>query len=283
MTPVGRQAREGSAVTATDTLEQARQAVLAVDTAEGPTLAAAPAWFDGSAVWCVTSAESEIVAALTAHRVCRVTVGGAGGGVVADGHARCYGPDLPLATALHGLPILAVLGMIGARRTAPLSAALRNPARVAGAWPPAAPAVLRVRITDPYAVAAPTVEPALAPGLPAAVPADVRRAVAGLRRVVVAVRAQPGRLEVAPTTWQGSYDVDLAAATWDVTVSDAPRPAAVLLTAAQGEQEPSRGLVLTGDLRGTRLSPQGVRWWRGSQTGSATLSPSGSDALQLPD
>jgi hypothetical protein len=177
---------------------------------------------------------------------------------VAAGRARVYSPGDPLGLVLHAPTILAATAALAAHHTGELSGwvgrAVRSPARLL----PRDRVVVRVTLRDVRVVELPAPPPGIGPALPTAIPAEVRRGLAGTREVVLAT-PDGADLVVIPAVWSAGFRltlpprVDLAAGTPVTAVCEVPTP---------DGPGPVAGLALTGTAGpGPVLIPRRARWW----------------------
>jgi len=266
---------------AAQTLHRGGRALLAVRGHRGPVLSPVAYWFDGAGLWFSTPADSVKVAGLLRDPVCAVHVperqdaaSDGDGGANARGHGRIFSLDDPRGLVLHGAAITAAVSALAARHAAGLrdlaQEALRQPARLL----PHSRVVVRMEVEAAQWVRAPRPVAGIAPALPIVVPADVRRAVAGLREVVVAVE-DAGGLSLTAATWSAGF----ALAPTEGEHLPVGALAAVALDSGW-EEKPGRstGLALAGALaEGPVLRAAAVTWWQGFRLQSADL-PAGPQA-----
>jgi hypothetical protein len=217
----------------TDSLETMTAATLLAWTRDGGaprlTVLASPAWSDGAHLWLVAASVEQ---AFVGAGVAALLTGPAGVRAVARGTVRAYGLHDPVGLALHGAAAATALGAL----------ALRAAGAVRRALP--APFALRLDIETLEALTDGAGE-GIAPALPAVVPSDVRRGLAGVRDIVI---TRPLHAAVEPARWGGGYILE---GSW----SDGP--AAAVLTAPGG----GTGLALEGELSGGVLHPARAVWW----------------------
>ena len=260
-------------------LQGARRCLLASRTPDGPAMAPAAFWFDGHALWLLAPSDDGPLDRLRADPACAVYVPPASVGqpaVVARGLARRYAIDDPLALLLHGPTISAAVTALTLKQTA---ASLRGSVRDLTPLPSAATrAVVRVALADAVAVDLPSPGAGVAPALPRVIPAEVRRELAGRRRVVVAW--QEDDLRIGPAVWSGDAALEHVP---ELVGRDTP---SVAVGVDADEQDLLTGAVtvsLQGPLVGGRLQPRQVTWWHGRSRGSATVPDEVPGAVELPD
>lgn len=107
----------------------------------------------------------------------------------------------------------------------------------------------------------------VAPALPPSVPAQVRRALAGVRTLVAVVGTGDGGLTATPATWSAGQRVEGVSA---------PAASVAVLLDSGGSPARSAGLLLRGHLDGDgRLSADHAAWWTG--TGPVSEAPVAAD------
>jgi len=201
---------------------------------------ASPAWSDGVHLWLVASSVEQ---AFVGAGAAALLAGPSGIRAVALGSVRAYGLHDPLGLALHGAAVATALGAL----------ALRAAGTVRRALP--APFALRLDV-EALTVLADGDSEGIAPALPAAVASEIRRALAGVRDIVV---TRPLHGAVEPARWGGGFVLDGA---W----SDGP--AAAVLVAPGG----GTGLALEGELNNSALRPARAVWWHDGVVAEAAVS-----------
>lgn len=269
-------------MTPEELLTTAPRCVLAFGNGAGPFLAPMAFWSDGGGLWMSTSAATLKVRSLGRRAACAVYVpplreGGLG--LVVRGPARVFGLGDPTGLLLHGPTISAAMTALAVKNAPTLWGYAQDAARIPPRWLPRNRVVLRVAIDETQPVRPPAVGPGIAPALPSVVPPDVRRVLAGMRRVVVAGDVE-GRLVLAPAVWGGGFALAVppgfrlpegrVAVTVDVDPVHRPTSAV--------------GLTLRGhlDSRG-RLDGRRVTWWRGFDMQTLDVPVPHVGAVMLPD
>lgn len=266
------------AVRETRLLDESARCLLAFPGARGPLLAPMAHWFDGRALWMTTASDSVKARRLSVNGACAVWLAGDAGALVARGQARLYSLSDPLRLLLHVGPISGALTALAFRNAATLFGYARDAVLVPARWRPHNRVVLRVALEDVEAMTLPDPGPGLAPGLPTSVPADVRRAIAGKRRVVVATGT--GRPTLAPAVWSAGFSLDGGP---HRTLPE-QAPAAVAVDAdAEASPLGVRGMVLHGTIRNGRLEPERATWWRGFHLETVDLPAASVPGVVLPD
>jgi hypothetical protein len=229
-------------------------------------------WFDGASVWLSAPAVSAEVAALRDDPRCALWLGPTSErGVVVRGSARVFSLRDPLGLALHAPTVAAAATALALGNASP--AALLVPSRLL-----AEPVVLKVAVAGATAVSPSPLPSGIAPALPMTVPADVRRALAGQRRVVLASAGVEGIALLPAALGAGSVLTVPAGA----ALADGGAVVAVL---DDGGRD-ATGLALAGTLAaGPALRATRVTWWRGPELGSAEVPPpaAGPGVLTLPE
>lgn len=286
----------GEAADADGLLASGSRCVLAVRTAEGPLASPVPFWFDGTHLWTVANAarlrmrpgHQEPECAVYVPPSDTVASDAISGnqdashgqtGLRAYGRGRVFGLAEPLGTLLHAPAISAALGALAARQLDRLAGYAQEATRMPPAWFREQRAVLRLTIEETETLAHPRPEGGLTPRLPPAVPAEVRRRLAGRRQVVVA--ADDEGLAASPALWGGDFTLS---AIHGVTLSPGRRVAAVVEAEPDARSGRATGLTLSGRLDdGGRLRPEAASWWHGLEWGHADVTGPPDGGIELPD
>lgn len=246
-------------------LAEATRCLIACRPAQGGLwLVALPCWSDGEALWLVGAGSDPVIDALASAPNCAAWIGPIGqeAGLAATGLARVFDAQDPIGLLVHG-PVIAL---------AVAALAAHHPREVARSWLPSSlPAAVRVALSELRAVEHSPAGPGMAPVLPEAVPADIRRRLSGRRDVVVAGASTAG-VRVERATWSAGY----------VLNGELPASPGAPIAVAVGAG--AVGVSLSGELgaRGA-LQPAQVSWWSGPRSGTAALSTPPRGALELPD
>jgi hypothetical protein len=265
-------------VTATDLLDATPRCLIACAGPHGPLLLPAAHWYDGEELWTTTAADSLLVGALRRAPACTVCVPSGDVVLTAPADTRVFAADQPVRLAVHAGPIAGALAVLAARHAGLLLGHTREAVLTPARWLPRARAVIRLRVRAPLVRARPEPGPGLAPPLPAVVPPDIRRALAGERRVLVA--HGPGAPELTPAVWDATYG--LATSLGRPVLR--PGPVAVAAEAvAEPRPEEQRGLVLHGHIDGGRLVAARATWWRGFAVDGGAVPPARARGVVLPD
>lgn len=243
-------------------LAAGRRCMLAVSGRQGPVLSPMAYWSDGRALWLSAPGDSVKSEVLRRDDHAAVFVAGADPdtpGAVAIGRARVFSLGDPFGLALHAPALAGAVAALALRNADAIAGYLADAARVPARFLPTGRVVLRLvpdRV-DPAPV--PVLGTGIAPALPPVVPAEVRRTLAGLRRVVVAT--DRGGLALAPAVWGPGMTLIVS----EGVQLPVGAPAAVALD-AQPDQRPTSaaGLSLSGTLTaGPALRPERLTWWQG--------------------
>jgi len=255
-----------------DALERATRGLLAVRGQRAPVIVPVRFWYDGASAWISTAADTPAVTGLLRETACVLWVPAVDledGGVVARGRARVYSLRDPRGLLLHAPTITAVMSVLALRSASTVVGQARDAARVPTRLLPTGRVVVRVSLGEVHEAVPPPVGPGVAPALPNVVPADVRRAVAGQRHVVVAAR-DGDDLVVLPATWSGRFALTLP----ESTALPVAVPAAAALDTGGTRPSEGLGLALSGTLApGGTLQPERVAWWHGLSLATAELPP----------
>lgn len=235
-------------------LQDATRCLVAFRAGDVPQLGSVACWSDGGALWIAAPARGPLVAGLRAASRCAI---GIGAGVTGRGIARVFTPDDLVGWMFHGPAVTAAMAAF----------AVRHPREVTRGWPLVP---VRIGIEEATATEELIPGPGIAPGLPEAVPAGIRRDLSGLRQVLVATEGPDG-IRLARATWGAGFVLDVEAG---------PGEPVAVVAGWPGD----RGVALTGKLDGRgALCPTHASWWDGSRSGSAPLPPAPRGAVLLPD
>lgn len=271
-------------VSVEDLLAEASRCVLGSWGQHGPMVTPAVFWSDGMGLWTTTSTARVSAAGLDTGRaavayVPPLRVGEAG--VIARGRVRVYRLGDPRGLVLHTPTISAAMTALAVRNADAVLGQVRDAVRIPPHLPRAR-AVLRLTVEDERTVVPPDVGPGVAPALPTDVPAEVRRALAGQRRLVL-VYADPGEavLQAAPAVWGAGY-----ALTTPPSLRPATGARAVAAVDVDPGSRPSRafGLAVHGVIAPDgRLEPERATSWSGYHTETVTISAPAPGGVTLPD
>ena len=269
-----------------DVLDAGTRCVLACEVAQqvgGQRLgvAASAFWSDGTGVWLALPADGPVVAGLRRHGGCRLAVlppEPDGAGAVVDGVARVHGLHDPVGLAIHAPTLTAAMAALAARNAATVAAAVQDVTRDPSRYLPRNVVAVRVTVEQVVPVAWPAPAGAVTPALPAVVPAEIRRGVAGRHDIVLATLGPDG-VEVGPAAWGAGFALTgpagrgLPPGMEAAAVVEGP-----LLTRGWG----TGGLALLGELvAGPALRAREALWWRGFEQARAELPAAA--GVTLPD
>jgi hypothetical protein len=254
-------------------------------------------WSDGAGLWLTTTWPADEVAALRRDPRCAVWIGNPGArasvsepagwdlpadaGIAIDGSVRIYDLSDPVRLALHAPVISAALTALALAHRSAIAGYVRDLPRVAGTWVAPPRALMRVRINRARRRMVPQHVTGMGPVLPTELPSGVRRALAGVRHVVLALQRGDG-LEVRPAVWKAGFQLDIGAG----VVPDTDTPACIMVDRhVDARPASSIGLLLRGtvDTR-FRFRPLTATWWQGvSVESSALREPATASGIVLPD
>jgi hypothetical protein len=264
------------------TVDAARWCTLLLRTTRGPAAAPMACWSDGSALWLATPADSVAVGVLRRDPDCQAVVGQeAGAGVVLRGTARVYGGHDPLGLLLHSPVVSTAMAALAASHPDSVLDYIAQAARVPARRLPRNQVAIRLAVHQSLVVDDLVVDSGLAPALPSVVPADVRRALTGVRHIVLASDC-PGRnghggLDAEPAVWGAGFAVSLAPRR---RLEAGTRVLATTTAEAGGR---FAGIAVCGRLgAGCVVRTERVTWWRGASAETVDLPPATS-SITLPD
>ncbi|MBA2318565.1 MAG: hypothetical protein H0V93_12430 [Euzebyales bacterium] len=262
-------------------LAEGSRCVLAVRGLRGPLAAPMAFWFDGEGLWTTTSGASVKAEVLRRDPTCVAYVPPADPsdpGVVVRGHARVHSLRDPVALALHAPTISAAMTALAARNVGTLLGYAQDAPQIPLRWTPPNRVVVRLAAEEIEEITAPEPGPGIAPALPAQVPAVVRRALAGRRRIALAVDG--GRLDVVPAAWGQGYRLTLP-----VGWGPADGVAACAVVDAEPRRRPTEvlGLALRGIVTDRTLRPERATWWRGFDLATVDVPAPTDPGITLPD
>jgi hypothetical protein len=167
---------------------------------------------------------------------------------------------------------------LAARNVGTLLGYAQDAPQIPRSWTPPNRVVVRLAAEEIEEIRAPDPGAGIAPGLPALVPAVVRRALAGQRRIVLAVDG--GRLDLVPAAWGQDYRLTLP-----VGWGPADGVAACAVVDADPRRRPTEvvGLALRGIVTGCTLRPERATWWCGFDRATLDVSVTTDPGITLPD
>lgn len=239
-------------------------------------------WWDGGHLWLTTAGSTTKAERLVADGAVTAYVRPErreAPGVLLRGAARIFSVRDPLGTLVHGPTVSAAMAALAWKNAGSVAGYAQDIARLPLRWWPHNRVAVRVTVTDASTTVGPVPGPGIAPALPPDVPAGVRRALGGERRVVLAVH-EHGVVRLLPAVW---------GAGWSIDVGDQPRPpdgtvAVVADADARGRPSEVVGVCVVGRLEDGRvLRPTRVRWWEGFTLGATDVEDQRKSAFVLPD
>lgn len=260
----GARTRRKATVNLQDVLDTETRCVLAFRGGRRPLASPMAYWYDGDALWLTTAASSVKARCLAREPACAVSVRAADGrAAVLAGQARLFSIADPVGVVVRAPLLAAALAALTARCPGLLLGPGAGSGSLLARWLPHQRVMLRITPTDAALVAPAEVGTGAGPGpaLPPSVPAAVRRGVGGQRRVVVALADPTPR--AVPAIWHTGYALRAA----DGLVLPGGAAASVTVDQHRSSGLPLQGLTLHGRLddAGSKLEPERVTWWHGSQ------------------
>lgn len=240
-------------------------------------------WSDGGGLWLMTSWRTDEVTALRRDPRCAVWIGDPAthAGIAIDGSARIYDLSDPLRLALHAPTISAALTALALAHRSAIAGYVRDLPRVPVARVTQPRVLMRLRINRARRRMVPRHVTGMGPVLPTELPSGVRRALAGVRHVVLALQRGDG-LEVQPAVWKAGFQLDVGAG----VVPNPDTPACVAVDRyVDARPAESVGLLLHGTVDGRfRFRPVRATWRQGVSVGSSALrEPAAASGIVLPD
>lgn len=264
-----------------DALDTATHCVLGFVERSQPQMVPLAFWFDGSQLWLSLQSDSREVAALRREASCSVYVPAVDGAAatVIRGSARVFGFHDPLGLAVHGPVISTAMAALAAHNAGAIAGYVQDASRVPARLLPRNRVAVRISVVE-RRDSEPVVPPAgIAPALPAVVPTNVRRAVAGQRQVVLAT-VQAGSLEIGPAAWGAGFVLTVPP---QRVLSPGVAAAALVQTETQRRPTATAGLILSGFMGSNgALRPERATSWSGFETLTADI-PAVRSSVVLPD
>lgn len=290
-----------------EVLRDGRRCMLAFAGERGrPLLTPMAYWSDGASLWMATSASSVKARRLgpSGESPCAVYIPplpadtpagqndtpvgaeGSGGvdtptgsrGLVIDGSARVFTLDDPVGLVTHWPVISTALAALAVKNASSLTGYALDLPRTQLRWLPTNRVAIRVRMKRLRAVDEPTPGVGIAPALPGVVPSDIRRALSGQRKVVVAVD-ESGGMRIHPAVWGAGFTLDFGTA----EVATGQRAVVVLDADEMGRPTAVMGLALHGTIEGQKLVPERATWWHGFDLSGAQIPSRPAGGIVLPD
>lgn len=238
-------------------------------------------WSDGAALWMSTPAVSVKARALRRRPQCSIYVpppNGADVGVLLAGRVRVYGLHDPLGLAVHGAVVSTAMAALAARNAGTILGYVQDARLVPSRFRPRNRIAVRFAIDELRPVQLPAAAAAVAPALPAVIPANVRRVVTGQRQIVLATGVASGTVSVTPAVWDRGFALTLPPG--DALPPEGP---ATVYAGTDPRRRPTQvmGLSLSGEVDGERLLPRRATWWEGFDLCTVDLPRTSS--IVLPD
>lgn len=262
-------------------LDDAKRMVLGWPGPTKPMLAPMAFWWDGGNLWLSTSGSAGKVRALRRSPDCvawvpplRPDADGADDGdpeastgVVVRGTARVFSPTDVRAMAAHGPVIAAAQAALAVKNYASVAGYAVDAARIPARWLPTGRVMLRIAVDEITPVDEPAIGKGIAPALPTSVPPEIRRQLAGQRRVVLATSVG-GTLGMLPAVWGAGMQLDIPAG---LRLSEGAAVSAVVDHDPGFRPTEVVGVTVHGTVEQRRLKADAVRWWQGFEQGRADV------------
>lgn len=266
-----------------DVLDRSVRCIMGIAGSRGPVLSPLAFWCDGAELWMTTPAASVKANVLRQRPSCSVYVPppqGLGTGAIVSGTMKMYGLHNPVSLAVHGPVVSTAMAALAARNAGTILGYAQDARSVPQQFRPHNRVALRLRIDRVEEVQPLEAGPGVAPALPTVVAPEVRRALAGQRRVVFATTAPDGSVDVTPAVWSAGFGLSLPAG-WAPTT---PRGAGAVYVGKDPQGRPTQvvGLSLSGEYEGATFTPQRATWWEGFRLRTVDI-PAAASPLQLPD
>ena len=265
-----------------DLLSRGSRCFLATAGDRGPQVTPMSYWSDGQALWMTAAAATIPALAEARERDCAAyvpPVEGHGPGAVVHGRARVHSVHDPFGLVLRTATISAAMAALAARNAAALLGSVGELARAPAQWLFRDRFVVRLVVHRLTEVDPPDIGPGVAPALPTVVPADVRRALAGRRRIVL-VWEHGDTVAVTPAVWEAGY-----ALRTPPTLQPTAGAAATAVVDVEDHHDRGRpvGLALHGAIEADRFVPRRATSWYGRETDSADVARPVPGGVVLPD
>ncbi|HUG86217.1 MAG TPA: pyridoxamine 5'-phosphate oxidase family protein [Euzebya sp.] len=267
-------------------LDDAKRLVLAWPGRNLPILTPMAFWWDGQHVWFSTSGGSLKASALRRDASCAMyvpPVPGAEDGLMLRGTARVFHSGDPLGLAIHAGLLAAAQGALMVKHASSMMGYVVDAPRVPIRFQPQQRVLVRVRVDDQVEVTQPAIGLGIAPALPTEVPPEVRRTLAGQRRIVLGTQIDGG-IGLMPAVWGAGFSLTLPEG---MGVAEGTAVTAVIDHAPGFRPTEVMGLSLSGSVAAggpaLKIVPSKVRWWSGFQLHSAELSGRPTDTIVIPD
>lgn len=250
-----------------------------------PLIAPMAFWWDGAHVWMSTPGDTAKVRAFRQDGTCAMYVPPEEGDVgrLLRGHARVFHAGDPVGLAIHGGLLATAQAALMVKNAPATMGYLVDAPRVPLRFTPARRVLIRVAVDEQVPVTQPPVGPGIAPALPTEVPPEIRRQLAGERRVVLATQVDGG-IGLLPVVWGAGFSLGLP----DGAVLDEGTPVTAALDHEPGFRPTGVvGMSLSGTVASggpmARMVPSKVRWWSGFERAGAEVSGRPTDTIVIPD
>lgn len=243
-------------------------------------------WWDGQHVWLSTSGASIKARALQRDGACALYVPPGEedqAGLLLRGTARVFGVNDPLGLAIHSGFLAAAQTALMVKNAPAMMGYVVDAPKIPQVFLPTNRVLIRITIDSEETITPPPVGVGIAPALPTEVPPEIRRILAGQRRVVLATQVDGG-LGLMPAVWGAGFTLDVP----NGAGLDDDTTATVVVDHDPGFR-PTRvaGVSLTGEVANggptPKLIPRKVRWWSGFDLQTAELSGRATDTIVIPD
>lgn len=268
-----------------DLLDEGRRAVLAWPGPTGPRVAPMAYWWDGRSAWMSTAGDTLKATELAQRSRCAMLIepeedDDGRAAMTVQGRARVFRPDDLRTAATHGGVVTAAMLALALTQAPSMVGYVADAPKVPRRWRPRSRVALRVRAASRMPVPRPLEGRGIAPALPPEVPPEIRRLLAGRRRVALAAQLADDHVIVLPAVWGAGFTLTLPL---ESEIADGTRVAVALDHDPRFRPTDVAGLVLHGAVRGGRLEPRRATWWRGFERGTADVRSSGPAPIVIPD
>lgn len=267
-------------------LDDAKRLVLAWPGRTVPLLTPMAFWWDGQHMWFSTAGDSVKARSLRADPTCAMYVpplSEEGEGALLRGEARVFHLGDPVGLTTHAPVLAAAQTALMVKNVASMLGYVVDVARIPPQFMPGNRVLVRVRVTSQQRIAPPVLGPGIAPALPTEVPPEIRRALSGQRRIVLATQIDGG-IGLLPAVWGAGFALHLPAG---MGVVEGTTATAVLDHDPGFRPTEVAGVSLSGTIASggpTRaLAPTKVRWWDGFHLDSAPVTGSRTDTIVIPE
>ncbi|MGI9015981.1 MAG: pyridoxamine 5'-phosphate oxidase family protein [Euzebya sp.] len=267
-------------------LDDAKRLVLAWPGRTVPLMTPMAFWWDGHHVWLSTSGASLKARSLRRDGACALWVPPADGdddGILMRGQSRVFHLGDPVGLTVHAGFLAAAQTALMVKNVPSMMGYVADATKIPRTFAPANRVLMRVTIESSEVVAQPPLGKGIAPALPTEVAPEVRRQLAGQRRIVLATQIDGG-LGLMPAVWGAGYSLTVpygmglmpnTVATAVLDHDPGFRPTEVMGMSLSGRVVPGGPTP--------RLEPDKVRWWSGFRLHVAELSGRNADTIVIPD